>query len=98
MVDPSLLMEDATMSRQKMNETGMVVPITNSQVIDYLQRESANFHIFKESFDTLYDDITLLENTKQVRLTDKNGSILFVNLESYVHNGLMNYFYNKKEW
>lgn len=98
MVDPSLLMEDATMSREKMNESGMIVPITNSQVIEYLQRESANFHIFRESFDTLYDDITLLENTKQVRLTDKDGSILFVNLESYVHNGLMNYFYNKKEW
>ena len=93
LVDQSLLREDIT--RDKMNETGLVTPITNQNVIDYLQRESANFHIFKESFDTLYDDIKLINNKTQVQLTDKAGDILYVNLENYVHNGLMNYFYNK---
>ena len=93
LVDQSLLREDIT--RDKMNETGLVTPITNQNVIDYLQRESANFHIFKESFDTLYDDIKLINNNTQVQLTDKAGDILYVNLENYVHNGLMNYFYNK---
>ena len=93
LVDQSLLREDIT--RDKMNETGLITPITNQNVIDYLQRESANFHIFKESFDTLYDDIKLISNKTQVQLTDKAGDILYVNLENYVHNGLMNYFYNK---
>ena len=93
LVDQSLLREDIT--RDKMNESGMITPITNQNVIDYLQRESANFHIFKESFDTLYDDIKLINNKTQVQLTDKAGDILYVNLETYVHNGLMNYFYNK---
>ena len=93
LVDQSLLREDIT--RDKMNETGLITPITNQNVIDYLQRESANFHIFKESFDTLYDDIKLINNKTQVQLTDKAGDILYVNLENYVHNGLMNYFYNK---
>lgn len=94
--DPSMMGEDITIA--KMNESGMLVPITNQNVIDYLQRESANFHIFRESFDTLYNDIYINEGTNQVRLTDKEGHILFVNLENYVHNGLMNYFYDKKEW
>ena len=93
LVDQSLLREDIT--RDKMNETGLITPITNQNVIDYLQRESANFHIFKESFDTLYDDIKLINNKTQVQLTDKAGDILYVNLENYVHNGLMNYCYNK---
>lgn len=93
MIDQSLIREDIT--REKMNESGLITPITNQNVIDYLQRESANFHIFRESFDTLYDDIKLINNNSQVQLTDKEGDILFVNLESYVHNGLMNYFYNK---
>ena len=93
LVDQSLLREDIT--RDKMNETGLITPITNQNVIDYLQRESANFHIFKEIFDTLYDDIKLINNKTQVQLTDKAGDILYVNLENYVHNGLMNYFYNK---
>ena len=93
LVDQSLLREDIT--GDKMNETGLITPITNQNVIDYLQRESANFHIFKESFDTLYDDIKLINNKTQVQLTDKAGDILYVNLENYVHNGLMNYFYNK---
>ena len=94
--EPSMVGTDITLT--KMNESGMLVPITNQNVIDFLQRESANFHIFRESFDTLYNDIYINEATNQVRLTDKEGHILFVNLESYVHNGLMNYFYDKKEW
>ena len=93
LVDQSLLREDIT--HDKSNETDLITPITNQNVIDYLQRESANFHLFKESFDTLYDDIKLINNKTQVQLTDKAGDILYVNLENYVHNGLMNYFYNK---
>ena len=94
--EPSMVGTDITLT--KMNESGMLVPITNQNVIDFLQRESANFHIFRESFDTLYNDIYINEATNQVRLTDKEGHIFFVNLERYVHNGLMNYFYDKKEW
>jgi hypothetical protein len=95
MVDASLLAEDAGITRSKMNDNGMITPITNQNVIDYIQRESFNFHMFKESFDLMYDDINMVNGNSQVQLTDKQGNILFVNLESYVHNGLMNYFYNK---
>jgi hypothetical protein len=98
MVDSSLLAENAGISRDKMNETGLITPITNQNVIDYIQKESFNFHMFKESFDLMYDDINMINNGSQVQLTDKSGNILFVNLETYVHNGLMNYFYDNKEW
>jgi hypothetical protein len=98
MVDSSLLAENAGISRDKMNDTGLITPITNQNVIDYIQRESFNFHMFKESFDLMYDDINMVGNGSQVQLTDKSGNILFVNLENYVHNGLMNYFYDNKEW
>ena len=94
MLDNEVTREDIT--RDKINENGMVVPITNSDVIDFLKRESINFHIVSESFDTLYDDISYNDTTRQVRLTDKAGHIIFVNAENYVHNGMMNYFYNNK--
>lgn len=93
LLDEEVIGSDIT--RDKMNESGLITPITNSNVIDFLKHESTNFHIFTESFDTLYDDISLIKESHQVQLTDKSGNILYVNLENYVHNGLMNYFYNK---
>lgn len=69
---------------------GLLVPIYNQSVIDYIKEESVNFKCIKESFDLFYDDITLLENGK-VQLSDKDGSLIFLQLENYIHNEIMNY-------
>lgn len=71
------------------NDKGMVIPITNQSVIDYIQEESLNIKQIKESFDLLYDDIKLVKNKSQVQLTDRAGSIFVVNLENYIHNEIM---------
>ena len=70
---------------------GLIVPINNDNVTRYIQSQSNNFHKIKESFDFMYDSIQLLENGRQVQLIAKNGDIIMVNLESYIHNEIMDY-------
>lgn len=69
---------------------GLMVPVYNQSVVNYIKESSANFKCIKESFDIYYDRITLLENGK-VQLSDKTGNIIYLNLENYIHNEIMNY-------
>lgn len=71
------------------NDKGIIIPITNKSVINYIQSESANFKAIKESFDLLYDNIELINNGSKVQLTDRAGSIYIVNLENYIHDEIM---------
>lgn len=87
LVSESATIEDRADARGK----GLLVPITNDSVISYIKAESANFYKIKESFDLLYNDISLIENNTKVQLSDKNGDILIINLEAYIHNEIMNY-------
>lgn len=73
------------------NDSGLLVPITNKSVIDYIKTESCNLNIMKESMDLLYDSVTILENRRQVQLQDKQGGIYVINLEKHIQNELMNY-------
>ena len=84
----SLTASDSSMVLES-NDPGLVIPITNASVINYIKSESANFKSIKESFDLLYDDITLIESGSQVQLTDRSGSLFVVNLEQYIHNEIM---------
>ena len=72
------------------NDPGMVIPITNESVIDYIKSESCNMRFLKESFDIMYDNIELVNRGSQVKLTDKAGGIFVINLESYIHDEIMN--------
>ncbi len=72
------------------NDQGILIPITNESVINYIKSESANFQAIKESYDLFYDDIELINRGTQVKLTDKAGGIFVVNLESYIHDEIMN--------
>lgn len=74
----------------KENDKGMLIPITNESVIDYIKEESLNLKQIRESFDLLYDDISLVDGKSQVRLTDRAGSSFVINLESYIHNEIIN--------
>lgn len=71
------------------NDEGMIVPISNQSVIDYIKEESLNIKQIKESFDLLYDEIKLVKNKSQVQLIDRAGSTFVVNLEDYIHNEIM---------
>ena len=68
------------------NDPGMVIPVTNKNVIDYIKQESTNYKNVLESFELMYDSIEVLNNNSQVKLTDKTGNIFVVNLESYIQH------------
>ena len=72
------------------NDKGILIPITNNSVINYIKEESANFKTIKESFDLLYDSIELVNRGNQVKITDRAGSSFVVNVESYIHDEIMN--------
>lgn len=73
------------------NNRDRIIPITNPDVINYIKSESCNLKYVKENFDFMYDNITLSENADKVTLTCKNGDILIINLERYIHKEIMDY-------
>lgn len=70
------------------NDQGIVFPITNESVIDYIKKESMNIQRIEENFDLLYDEIKMVKNGT-VQLTDRYGGIFVVNLEQHIHNEIM---------
>lgn len=85
----SLLVPEGNNLVLEESDQGLVIPITNDEVINYINSQSLNVKQIRESFDLLYDDIKLVKNKSQVQLTDKAGGIFVVNLESYIHNEIM---------
>ena len=77
-------------SASLVNESNKIYLQENDQVINYIKSESANFKAIKESYDLLYDNIELINRGTQVKLTDRAGGIFVVNLESYIHDEIMN--------
>jgi len=74
-----------------MTESGIVIPITNEKVINYLKTESANLKFFKECFDFVYSSIIVNEAGTKVVLTTNDGQTIAVDMERYIHNNLMDY-------
>lgn len=72
-------------------ESGRICPITNKQVIDYIKSESQNIKNIQESFGSLFSDVELMENGKNVRLVTESGQIIVVRLENHLRNQIMNY-------
>lgn len=75
------------------NDKGIMIPITNEKVINYIKSESSNIKTMMESFDTLYNSISLVENGRYVQLIDESGNVFMINLERYIQNEVMNYCY-----
>lgn len=68
-----------------------VIPVTNQSVINYIQSQSSNVKFVRECFDFAYDSVNINEGGSTVTLTTKEGDILVINLERYIHNELMEY-------
>lgn len=71
--------------------SGLFVPINNKQVTDYIKQESTNLKYVIESFEMLYESMDVVDGGSKVKIVDKEGTIIMVNLESYVQNEIMNY-------
>lgn len=79
------------------DDPGMLIPITNNQVIDYIKHESANLKQVMETFEIFYDNIELVNErfNPQVKLTSRDGNIYVINLETYLQNEIQNYCMKK---
>lgn len=86
----SLIQESGNKLLLEETDSGLVIPITNDSVTSYLKAESANLRVACESLEFMYNNIEIIENATQVKLTNDNGEILVVNLESYIHDEIMN--------
>lgn len=68
-----------------------IYAITNKNVMNYIRSESCNIKYMRECFDFMYKEITVNEAASTVTLTDNSGNIFVVNLETHIHNEIMNY-------
>lgn len=73
------------------NDEGIMIPIINEQVLDYIKEKSNNIHNFRESFDIFGNSVSLCENGRQVQMLSKEGDIFIVNLEHHCQDIVMNY-------
>lgn len=92
--ESKILTESTFVDADKQNDfsgTSLIAPIMNESVINFLQAQSANLKFVKECVDFAYSDISVNESGTKVILTTNDGDTMVVNMESYVHNELMNY-------
>ena len=95
-----ILSEAASISNTNVNETsvnedGIIIPITNAAVLDYIKQESGNLAVALNNFDTLLESTEIINNGKQVQIKTINNDILVVSLEQHLANDIMNYCYKK---
>lgn len=72
-------------------ESGIVIPVMNQQVVDYIKTESANVKNILNTFETLYESAVIVNGGKQVQLTLPGEGAMLVNLEQYIQDEIMNY-------
>lgn len=77
------------------DDPGRIINLKESDarvVLNRLQRESANLTQIIETFDGIYDNITLLDE-HTLLLTDRFGGRITANLEDHVSNVIMDYVF-----
>ena len=75
------------------DDPGTIITLRESDaktVINRLQRESANMDLILNTFDGIYDKISLV-NENTIMLTNAMGGKISVNLENHVQNLIMDY-------
>ena len=72
-------------------ENGMIIPITNQSVIDYIKSESANLKFLANNIDFMYKNVSINSDKSTVTLTCESGDIIVVNLERYINDEIRNY-------
>ena len=76
------------------NDTGRIINLTGSDaqdVLNRLQRESANMDMILETFNKIADKVTVKENN--IILSNAFGDRFVINLENHVENLIMDYTY-----
>lgn len=78
---------------ERINNNGMLIPITNDSVLSYIKSESANIKSLISQIDFMYESAKLV-NPNQVQLVAKTGDIFVVNLEHHISNEIQNFCLN----
>lgn len=73
------------------NGKGLLIPITDREIIDYIKIESANLKNVINSFDTTYESYQIINNGKDIQLVDTNNNVFIVKLEAHISDEIMNY-------
>lgn len=75
------------------SDRGLIIPIDNKSVLDFIKHESGNIKSVVESLEYVYTGITINENANSVTLHGE-GDKITVNLESFIKDEIMNYAIN----
>lgn len=94
-INESAMIESSNNLILSPSDNGLVVPISNSSVTNYITEQSSNIKSAIDSLEFLYKDITLNEMGNKVLLTGHDGDTLVVHLETHIQNEIRNYCYNK---
>ena len=78
----------------RINNHGMLIPITNDSVLSYIKSESANIKSLISQIDFMYESASIINGNK-IQLVAKNGDMFVVNLETHISNELQNYCMTK---
>ena len=77
------------------NDNGMLIPIMTKDVIECIKQESYNFKQISESFNTIFNDISLIDNGRNAQLIDNSGKVIIMPVENYIRDEIMNYCSSK---
>ena len=72
-------------------QDGILTPIMNQKVCDFIKEESANVKFIIDTFETLYESAIIVDKGKRVALTTTDGKKVIVNLEQYVQDAIMDW-------
>lgn len=74
-----------------LTESGIVTPVYNESIRNYLISESANIDFIRKNFDTLYESIMITEDGKNVILRTSDYDTILVPIEKHISNQIMEY-------
>lgn len=77
-----------------MNESSdsiIMSPITDDTIVQMIKQESSNYYLMKESFNIYGTSVKLINEGRQVQLSDTYGHMYVINLEDHVQDLVMDY-------
>ena len=72
------------------NKNGLLIPVTNSDIVSYIKAESANLKSIVNQIDVFYDSVSLTESG-DVQMVTKAGDTFIVYLEKYIQDEIYNF-------
>lgn len=72
-------------------DNGMIIPLMSKDVIECIKQESYTYKTIQESFGKVFNDISLIDNGKNIQLVDSIGTVVIAPLDDYLNQEIRNY-------